>query len=257
MNSFQIVAHRGVPSEYPENTIPAFQKAVESGADAVELDVRLTKDKVPVVYHYYYLDKTTSLPGPIFNYSYQQLSQVKFLNTPGDDDTLKIPTLRETLETIGGQIGLEIEIKGPEPECTTIIGEVLQDFRSIWGSMEITSYEVALLLNIKEQCPGITTDLLYPLSQPWMKLDVVAFEALHKARLAQARAVHLHPSQLSYEVVHFVRSGGVEIHAWDVNDEGALQACVEFEIPKVCTDNFEMAARFRERVKEWRAHGGK
>lgn len=250
MVPFEIVAHRGIADENPENTLPAFQKTIELGADAVELDVRLTKDKVPVVYHYYYLDKTTSLRGPIFDHSYQQLSQVKFLNTPGDDDTLKIPTLRETLETIGGQIGLEIEIKGPEPECTALIGEVLQDYRSIWGSMEITSYEIALLLNIKEQCPGITTDLLYPLTQPWMKLDVVAFEALHKARLAQARAVHLHPSQLSKEVVHFVRNGGVDIHSWDVNDEGALQACVDFEIPKICTDHYEVAASFRNQVKK-------
>ena len=253
MNPFEIVAHRGIADEYPENTLPAFQRAIALGADAVELDVRLTKDRVPVVYHYYYLEKSTSLRGPIFNYSYQQLNQVKFLNTPGDDDTLKIPTLRETLETIGGQIGLEIEIKGPEPECTAIIGEVLQDFRSIWGSIEITSYEIALLLNIKEQCPGLTTDLLYPPTQPWMQMDVVAFEALHKARLAQARAVHLHPSQLSNEVVQFVRKGGIDIHVWDVNDADALRTCIEFEIPKICTDNFRMAARFRERVKEGHA----
>jgi glycerophosphoryl diester phosphodiesterase len=248
METFEIVAHRGIVSEYPENTIPAFQRAIELGADAVELDVRLTKDKIPVVYHYYYLDKTTSLHGPIFSHTYQQLSQVKFLNTPGDDDTLKIPTLRETLETIGGQIGLEIEIKGPEPECTAIIGEVLQDFRKIWDSMEITSYESALLLNIKEQCPGITTDLLYPRSQPWMSLDVVAFEALHKARLAQARAVHLHPSQLSEDVIGFIRNSGIDVHVWDVNDDRALQAIVEYNIPKISTDNFELAASFRSRI---------
>jgi glycerophosphoryl diester phosphodiesterase len=61
MHTFEIVAHRGVATQYPENTIPAFLRAIELGADAVELDVRLTKDKIPVVYHYYYLDKIGSL----------------------------------------------------------------------------------------------------------------------------------------------------------------------------------------------------
>ena len=51
MNRFEIVAHRGIPTEAPENTLASFQRAIELGADAVELDVRLTSDKVPVVFH--------------------------------------------------------------------------------------------------------------------------------------------------------------------------------------------------------------
>lgn len=49
MTWFEIVAHRGVPVEAPENTIQSFQKAISLGADAVELDVRLTKDHIPLV----------------------------------------------------------------------------------------------------------------------------------------------------------------------------------------------------------------
>mgnify|MGYP002350518234 FL=1 len=48
MKPWQIVAHRGIPDLAPENTLPAFQRALELGADAVELDVRLTADSVPV-----------------------------------------------------------------------------------------------------------------------------------------------------------------------------------------------------------------
>jgi glycerophosphoryl diester phosphodiesterase len=209
VNSFEIVAHRGVATVYPENTIPAFLSAIELGADAVELDVRLTSDMIPVVYHYYYLDKTTSLPGPIFNYTYGQLSQARFLNSPKGMDSPKIPTLTEILETIGGRIGLEIEIKGPEPESAIAVGDILRNFKNLWGTIEVTSYEIALLLNVREQCPGMTTDLLFPLSEPWMKPDVIEYEALHKARLAQARAIHLHPSQLSDEVVGLVREAGI------------------------------------------------
>ncbi|MGD8404558.1 MAG: glycerophosphodiester phosphodiesterase [Anaerolineales bacterium] len=246
MNSFEVVAHRGVATAHPENTLPAFERAIDLGADAIELDVRLTKDKIPVVYHYYYLDETTSLTGPIFNYTCQQLQQARFLNTSADSP--KISTLGEVLEAVGGKIGLEIEIKGPEPEAITIIGDVLRKFQNLWKTFEITSYEISLLLSIKDQCPGITTDLLYPRSEPWMNLDVVGYEALHKAKLAQARAVHLHPSQLSDGVVQLIRNSGIEIHAWDVNDEHALKTIVKYNIPKICTDRFELAANFRNSI---------
>ena len=64
MACFEIVAHQGAPTtEAPENTMPALQRAVASGADAVELDVRLTADGVPVVYHYFYLDAITAVSG--------------------------------------------------------------------------------------------------------------------------------------------------------------------------------------------------
>ena len=248
MQSFEIVAHRGVATKYPENTIPAFQKAIELGADAVELDVRLTKDKIPVVFHYYYLDEKTSLTGPIFNYTHEQLRLTKFLNTQNGFDSPKIPTLVEVLEAISGKIGLEIEIKGPEPESAIIIGNVLQKFQNLWGTIEITSYETTLLLNVREQCPSITTDLLYPRSEPWMNLDVVAYQAANLGRLAQVRAVHLHPNQLSDEVVNYVRRSGFEIHAWDVNDEHAIQKIMEYNIPRICTDHFEWAADFRNRI---------
>lgn len=247
MNSFEIVAHRGVATQYPENTIPAFLRAIELGADAVELDVRLTKDKIPVIYHYYYLDKITSLTGPIFNFTYQQLHQARFLNAQIGAEKLKIPTLVEFLEIVGGRIGLEIEIKGPEPEAVSIIGDILRKFQNLWDTIEVTSYEITLLLDIRDECPGLITDLLCPNSEPWMRLDVVGYEALHKAKLAQVRAVHLHPSQLSDEVVSVVRNSGIEIHAWDVNDESALKTIVEYNIPKICTDQFELVANFRKR----------
>lgn len=248
MKSFEIVAHRGVAAQYPENTIPAFQRAIELGADAIEFDVRLTKDKIPVVFHYYYLDKITSLQGPIFNYLYKDLLQAEFLWAQNSFDALKIPTLMEVLETIGGKVGLEIEIKGPEPESAIIIGDVLRKYQNLWGTIEVTSYEITLLLNIRDQCPGITTDLLYPRSEPWMNLDVVAYQAANLARLACVRAVHLHPSQLSDEVIEYVRRSGFEIHAWDVNNERAIQKVVEYNIPRICTDYFEWAADFRNRI---------
>jgi glycerophosphoryl diester phosphodiesterase len=248
LRNFEIVAHRGVADAAPENTLPAFQRAIDLGADAVELDVRLTADRVPAVFHYFYLDGVTSLAGPIFNYTFDQLRRAPILNHGGQDcGDVRISTLPDVLEAIGGRIGLEIEVKGPEPESSEIVGAVLGRFRHLWETIEVTSYEPALLLDIQRRCPGLATDLLFPRSESWMKLDVVAHLAAQRARLARARAVHLHPTQLSAEVVAAVRQQGVEVHAWDVNDEPALAAVVELAVPRLCTDRFRQALDFRQR----------
>jgi glycerophosphoryl diester phosphodiesterase len=249
MNRFDIIAHRGVHDELPENTLAAFQRAIELGADAVELDVRLTSDRVPIVFHYFYLDTITSISGAVFSYSFEQLKNEHVLSKNGNGaDRFRISTLTEVLETIGGQIGLEIEIKGPEPESSQIVADVLCKFKHLWKTIEITSYEPMLLFDIQQQCPGLSTDLLFPRSEDWMKSDVVTYLAIHRGRLARARAVHLHPSQLSSEGVSAIQRHGIQVHAWDVNDEQSLKIATELKIPRICTDKFQQALSFRQRM---------
>jgi glycerophosphoryl diester phosphodiesterase len=252
MPYFEIVAHRGVPTGAPENTIPSFQRAVDLGADAIEFDVRLTRDRVPIVHHYFYLNEATAVSGPVFDYTFDQLQDVEVLGSGGSVVSgCRIPTLHEVLETLGGRIGLEIEIKGPEPESSEIVGAILRDFRHLWETIEVTSYEPALLLDIQQRCPGLATDLLFPRSEGWMRSDVVTYLAVHRARLARARAVHLHPAQLSSEVVSAVRSWGIEVHAWDVNDEQSLNSTMELGIPRICTDKLQQALEFHQRRSRW------
>jgi glycerophosphoryl diester phosphodiesterase len=240
---FEIVAHRGVHTELAENTLPAFQRAIELGADAVELDVRLTRDLVPVVYHYFYLQESAGLDGTVFDYTWDELQRAQSNDSA---QSRRIPLLRDVLEAIGGRIGLEIEIKGPEPECVDIIAAVLGDYRHLWDSIELTSYEPALLLAMQERCPRLPTDLLFPRSESWMKPGVVTHLAIHRGRLARARAVHLHPTQLSSQVVASIRSEGLELHAWDVNDLAALNLTYELGIPRICTDRLAQAVEFRQ-----------
>ncbi len=247
MKTFEIVAHRGVHDMYPENTIPAFERAIELGADAIELDIRLTSDNVPVVFHYFYLNEITSLTGAVFDYTFEQLRDAKVINPHGNGNS-RISTFAEVLDAIGGKIGLEIEIKGPEPESAKIIADVLSDHKSIWDNVEITSYEPLLLRNFQQECPKIPTDLLFPRSEGWMKLDVVAYLAIHRSRLAQARAVHLHPTQLTQDVVSEIQKQGIQVHAWDVNDEQSLNLCAQLKILKICTDKFQQAKLFRQSI---------
>jgi glycerophosphoryl diester phosphodiesterase len=101
-----IIAHRGASGSAPENTIPAFLLAVQQGADAIELDVRLTGDGVPVVLHDATLDRTTDVRGPLRRLSLVELQQIdagaRF--TPDGGRTfpfragaVRIPSLAEVL----------------------------------------------------------------------------------------------------------------------------------------------------------------
>lgn len=74
--------------------------------------------------------------------------------------------------------------------------------------------------------------------------DVVAYNAIHRTKQAQARAVHLHPSQLSVEVVNTIRQQGIQIHAWDVNSTGNLRRVREMDITRICTDDLIQALQF-------------
>ncbi len=240
--TLEVVAHRGVVEHAPENTLPAFLRAVAIGADAVELDVRLTRDRVPVVYHYYYLDESTTLPGPIYDYTLDQLRAARFLSTSdgieaASADDWRIPTLTEVLDAIGGKIGLEIEIKGPEPEAPGIVAEVLAKYRQLWDGIEVTAFEPMLLRDIQQRCPGLTTDLLLPQPPDWMRQDVLTYEAIQRGRLAGAQAVHLQATKLSPAVVSAIRSHGFDIHVWDVNDDETLARMLDLGIRRVCTDN--------------------
>lgn len=232
----QIIAHRGATDDALANTLSAFQRALDLGADAVECDVRLTRDQVPVLTHFFAVNDVRGGSGPVFSYDQADIRS---------DAADHILTLYEALEIFAGRIGLEIEIKGPEPESATIVAAALQPYQRHWESIEVTSYEPVLLRAVQARCPGLATDLLGLRSEAWMTPEIVTHLAIHRARLANARAIHLHPTQLLPETVTAVRAAGIEIHAWDVNDAHALDTVTERRIPRVCTDHLEDALNYR------------
>lgn len=94
-------AHRGFSGKYPENTMLAFKKAIESGVDGIELDVQLTKDGEVVIIHDETIDRTTDGKGLVSSYTYEELSKfdASFIYR-NQIEFNKIPTLREYFELI-------------------------------------------------------------------------------------------------------------------------------------------------------------
>ena len=99
-----VIGHRGASGSFPENTILAFQQALQHGADSVEFDVRLTADGVPVVIHDATVDRTTDGLGCL---SELPLAAVRELDAGRGE---RIPTLAEVLESIG-EAPMIVEVK--------------------------------------------------------------------------------------------------------------------------------------------------
>lgn len=248
--SFEIVAHRGATTDFPENTVSAFQRAIELGADIIEMDVRLTKDHVPVIYHWFYLQAKTNMHGAIFNHTYRDIQGACVLDDDGNPiENCKVPTLYQILNMFGGQTGFEIEIHGPEIGAPAMIGGVLSGFGSLWKDITITSYEPELLMEMKRLYPGLTVDLLIHRSKSWMERDVAEYVALNKAQLTHARAVHMHLSQLTPEIIGNFNQHGIEVYTWDVNDEESLNACFDLGVKRIATDDIRRAVKFRETLR--------
>lgn len=103
-----LYAHRGLhdnKTAAPENSMTAFQKAVEAGY-GIELDVQLTKDGIPVIFHDFTLERMCGVSGRIGTLTYEQLQKLFLMQTKE-----KIPTLKEFLDMVAGRVPLIVELK--------------------------------------------------------------------------------------------------------------------------------------------------
>ena len=124
-------AHRGLhdnATEAPENSLSAFRLAIQSGY-GIELDVQLTKDKVPVVFHDDTLRRVCGRPGNIWDYTYEELQRFRLC-----ESAQTIPTLQEVLQLVDGQVPLILEFKmhDTNPEVCAISDPLLQQYRGVY-----------------------------------------------------------------------------------------------------------------------------
>jgi glycerophosphoryl diester phosphodiesterase len=102
-----VVAHRGASATHPENSLAAFEAAIAAGADAVEFDVRLTTDGVPVVMHDADVSRTTDGSGLVRDLHLAEIRRLSIAGSPGAG----VPTLEEVLVLCSARVGVDVEIK--------------------------------------------------------------------------------------------------------------------------------------------------
>lgn len=120
LSAHPVIGHRGAAAEAPENTLPSFELAIAQGVDAIELDVHVTADDVPVVMHDPTVDRTTSASGAIAMKSLRQIRELDagFRFTPDGGATfplrdrgIRVPSVEEVLSAVPRDLPLLIEVK--------------------------------------------------------------------------------------------------------------------------------------------------
>jgi len=157
-NSFTppwIVAHRGFKKKYPENTLVAFQAAMDAGVPMIELDVTLSRDRKLVVIHDETLERTTNGHGPVHDYTLEELKQLDAGSWFHPDFAeQRLPELGEVLELVDGRVITNIEIKShayeshhPPDAIEKQVVELLEQ-KNLLNTGMISSFDINILEQI-------------------------------------------------------------------------------------------------------------
>ncbi|HET6792068.1 MAG TPA: glycerophosphodiester phosphodiesterase [Actinomycetota bacterium] len=224
-----VVAHRGASVEQPENTITAFEAAIDAGADAVEFDVRMTADGHAVVMHDPDVSRTTDGRGLVAEMTLEE------------NRTLGVPTLDEALRCLSGRAAVDIEIKNlpGEPDFTPYREPAVEatlaalDSVGFSGQVIVSSFNPASIAHSRALRPEVPTGLL-------TEYEVDAEEALMRATSLG------HPWVLPFVLkvleasdgfVDRVHAGGALLGVWIADDPDTARRLFELGADAVATND--------------------
>jgi glycerophosphoryl diester phosphodiesterase len=222
--SVWIIGHRGAKAEEPENTLRSLQKGSEC-ADYVEVDIRLSYDRVAVIIHDAKLDRTTSGTGRVNDLT---LRELKILDA-GEGE--KIPTLEEVLDLILGKCGLFIEVKelGSEEAICSLIGKRSYD------RVFIVSFHDESLITVKKLLPGVKTGFIY---------SEIRENPVELAGDLNADAIIPRLDRLSRDLVSLAHQHHLLVFPWTPNKEKQVQKALNLGADGIITDDPCMARRY-------------
>ena len=220
------IGHRGARAYAPENTLASFKKALEIGVDAVELDVRKTKDDQLVVIHDADVKRTTNGEGLVSELS---LSQIKGFSSEGE----KIPTLEETLVFLDKKVKVFIELKeaGYEEQVLELICKY-----ALEKNIVIVSFLEEALKKVRELNGKVETGLIYAKHRNPLKaaVDLKANYLLSLYRFTHTANV---------EKAH---QKGLKIIVWTINDPLEVAEYVEKGVDGIASDKPDILMTINE-----------
>jgi len=221
------IAHRGAHQTHPENSLAAFERSIELGADGIELDVHATNDGIVVVHH----DPVVHARHPqrpahkaIADLSAAQLEQFPLA------DGARIPSLAETLDLVGDRAIVYVEVKACniEPLVTRCI-------RESKASCAVHSFDHRIVRTVKTIFPGIRTGVL----QVSRHVDpAAALVAVSAGDLWQE------VDSIDEETVERAHSVGARVIAWTANDPTQWKTLHAIGVDGLCTDRIAELATF-------------
>ena len=251
-----IVAHRGASAVAPENTLAAFQCAMECGADGIEFDVRLAGDGVPVVIHDQTLERTGGRParvsdvtsdelsridvGTRFNRAHTEIADVEF-------EKQTVPTLRETLDLLTGFGGrIYVELKSEEsdilPLCRAVADIIIDS--PVLLQIVVKSFRLAAIPAMRTLCPNVTTAALF---EPNIKTILrKKRHILTIARELGADEISIHRSLATRKFVAAAEEAGFPVAVWTVDEPKWFTKAVETGIYALITNDPKRMVQVRE-----------
>lgn len=225
-------AHRGFSGKYPENTMLAFTKAVETGCDGIEFDVHLSADGQVVIIHDEKLDRTTNGSGWVKDHTLAQLQALDASATfRGVYGVCPIPTLEEYYEMLRPypQFLTNIELKTgvfeyPELEKKTL--EIIDRFDRRATTI-ISAFNHFSILRMKALAPDIKTAFL---EESWI-IGMGEYTARHGVDC-------IHPFLCNLTPEHFaeMKAHGREVNTWTVNEKEHMQQLLALGVDGIITN---------------------
>ena len=194
------IGHRGAMGHAPENTVLSIRKAIELGADWVEIDVHLADGQL-IVIHNETLDRTTNGRGKLSGYSIAKLRALE----AGRGE--KIPTLQEVIEEVKGKVGLNIELKGIATGEAVAIQLLALD-KEHQEQILVSSFLMDELVNVSRIDKTIKLGVLSG------KDVALAFDWVNKLN---AYSIHLSLKQTTAESVQQAHDAGLKLLVYTVN----------------------------------------
>lgn len=211
-----IIGHRGASAVAPENTIAAFQAAIAAGADGIEFDVRLTRDRVPVVIHDDTLYRTHRVRQRVANLSVTQLNE------------FDVPSLAQVFELFASnRLILYLEMKGTEIQLAEECYRLVEQYR-LKDRVIFECFEHSALQTIKNLDSTLRTAALF---QPPASFIV------KRALGIEASEIALHHRLTSKRTVERARHADLNVITWTVDDPTWIKRAVEFGIHALITND--------------------
>lgn len=165
MTQPEIIAHRGATYLAPENTLSAFQNAIDLGADGVEMDVQQTKDQGLIIHHDYLIDIGTEISAKIYDLTMGELESIDLTKWNGVDlTTEKLASLEEALTFCKGlsDCRIQLELKAPILNDPDFVSRVVDQIRAsgLGDRLILVSFRHDLLKTAKELMPELRVGIL-------------------------------------------------------------------------------------------------
>jgi glycerophosphoryl diester phosphodiesterase len=228
-----IFAHRGACEVAPENTLPAFQAAIDLGADGVELDVQYSSDSQLVIMHNPNLEASTNGAGRVTAHPLAELRQLdagswfapQFAGT-------RIPTLDEVLDLLYGKLLVNIELKALDMITSGLGADVVKAVRShnMTDQVVISSFNPFALRRAKAAGPEIECAYLTAPDLPrWLRAGLT---------LRYCRANALHPEFIEVDEAYMARAARrkMPVRPWTVNDEADMRRMIALGVDAIITN---------------------